>query len=162
MISSHSLFWLKSYEDLHGKIGSRLNFFVSLLTILWRNYLSWLEQSQNSMELWRFLPKNFLSFLEIDYIWIWYGWMEESNIFLATCMESVITTMYLMLVSWVVWFKLYLITNNSASVEVMLMAWWIVLTTEVLWTWIWAMDIATWFLMFGSNTTTAVLGSTNI
>ena len=52
--------------------------------------------------------------------------------------------------------------NNSASVEVVLMAWWIVLITEVSWTWIWVIDVTTWFLMLASNTTIVVLGFANI
>ena len=48
-ISSHLVFQLNCYEDLHGKIGMRLN---SLSTMLCKNHLSWLGHSQNSMELW--------------------------------------------------------------------------------------------------------------
>jgi len=40
LISLHLLFQLKSYKDLYRKIGRSLNFFVSLLTISYRNYLS--------------------------------------------------------------------------------------------------------------------------
>ena len=32
-------FLLKSQEDLHGKMGVRSSFFVSLSTILWRDHL---------------------------------------------------------------------------------------------------------------------------
>ena len=40
LISLHLLFQLKSHKDLYRKIGRSLNFFVSLLTISYKNYLS--------------------------------------------------------------------------------------------------------------------------
>jgi len=50
-IVSHLLFLLKSYKDLHKKLGTRLNFFIFLSTVLWSVHLQQLGQSQNSMEL---------------------------------------------------------------------------------------------------------------
>jgi len=55
------IFLLKSQEDLHRKMGVRSNFFVSLSTILWRDHLQLLGQSQNSMELLLFCSKESLS-----------------------------------------------------------------------------------------------------
>jgi len=76
VILSHSFFWLKSHEDLQENKGDRLNLLVSLSTISWSDYLSWLGQSQNSRELWQFLLKNSLISLEIAEVWIWY-WLIE-------------------------------------------------------------------------------------
>ena len=49
MMLSHSSFLLKSYDDLDGDIGIRLNFFMSLSTDTWRGHLVLLGQSQNLM-----------------------------------------------------------------------------------------------------------------
>ena len=76
VILSHLFFWLKSHEDLQENRGDRLNLLVSLSTISWSDYLSWLGQSQNSRELWQFLLKNSLISLEIAEVWIWY-WLIE-------------------------------------------------------------------------------------
>ena len=57
----HLFFLLKSHKDLHGKIGVRLNFFVSLSTIAWKPQLLWLRHSQNSMRLLLLCSKNSLS-----------------------------------------------------------------------------------------------------
>ena len=67
----HSFFLLKPQEDLHGKMGVRSSFFVSLSTILWRDHLQLLGQSQNSMELLLFCSKESLSSQKIANEWIW-------------------------------------------------------------------------------------------
>ena len=58
-------FLLKSQENLHGKIGVRSNFFVSLLTVKYKPYLQWLGQSQNLIELLIPFLKNSLSLQEM-------------------------------------------------------------------------------------------------
>ena len=67
----HLFFLSKFYEDLQGNMGTRSNFFVSLLTKLWRVQFLRLGQSQNSMELSWPLLKNSLSSLEMNNNWIW-------------------------------------------------------------------------------------------
>ena len=120
MISSHSFFWLKSYKDLHGRSSNRLNLLISLSTISWSNHLSWLGQSQKLIELWWLLSRNSLISLEMTEVWTWYRWINESKIFSATCMESVMIMMCSILDSWIAWFNPHLIVNNLASVDVML------------------------------------------
>ena len=55
----------------------------------------------------------------------------------------------------------YLIAKSSDSIEVTSIAWWIVLMTRLLWVWICAIEVATWFFMLASNTMIAVLESKN-
>ena len=82
-IELHSDFLQKSQEDLHGHEGIDTKFLVSLLTIWWSAHWCLLEQSQNSIQFRVSLEKNSLSSEEIATECIWYGWVEESNIFLA-------------------------------------------------------------------------------
>ena len=58
-------FLLKSQDNLQGKIGVKLNCFISLLIAVWRPQLQQLGQSQSLMELLLLCLKNFLSSQEI-------------------------------------------------------------------------------------------------
>jgi len=60
-------------------------------------------------------------------------------------------------VTWTTWLIPHLIANNSALVDMMLMAWWIVLAIMFCLKWMWAIDIATLFLTLVSDITTTVL-----
>jgi len=62
---SYSCFLSKSHDVLYGSSSMRLNFFVSLSTSVWRDYLLSLGQSQNSMESNSCLLKNNKRFLKI-------------------------------------------------------------------------------------------------
>ena len=81
------------------------------------------------------------------------GCTEESKILLAVWMESVMTTILLMLGIYVAWFILHLIAKSSTSVVVMFTAWWTVLMTEQSCIWIWVIKVVTWFFMLASSTT---------
>ena len=81
MMLLHSFFLLKSYNDLLGYKRIRLNFFVSLSTIIYRCHLS-LGQSQNSMVLSMYLLKNALDSLDITINYYQYGCVEELKFFL--------------------------------------------------------------------------------
>ena len=59
----------------------------------------------------------------------------------------------------VAWLIPHLIADNSASIEVMLTAWWSVLITGLLWTWTCKIDVATWFLILASDTMSAIVES---
>ena len=128
-ILSHSFFLSNFHKDLQGKIRTRSKFFISLLTIVWRVCLSWLGQFQNLIKLLWSLLKNFLSSSDITVDWIWYKWTNESKIHFAAYKESVMMIMWFILSNWVAWLIPHLIANSSASVEIMLTAWWIVLIT---------------------------------
>ena len=135
-ISSHLLFLLNSYKDLHGNMGTKSKFFISLLTISCKNYLFRLKHFQSLMELWWSLLKKSLSFWKIAEVWTWYEWIEESKILLAICIKSVIITMQFMLSNWIAWFMLHLIVKSSVSLEVILIVWWRVLMMDLSWTYI--------------------------
>jgi len=49
--------------------------------------------------------------------------------------------------------------NNSASVDVTFIVWWMVLMTGELYMCTWAIEVTTWFLMLASDMTMTVLGS---
>ena len=68
----------------------------------------------------------------------------------------------LMFDNWIAWLIPYLIAKNYASVEVILITWWRVLMIGLLWMWIWAIKVTTWFLILTSKTTTAILESVDI
>ena len=51
----------------------------------------------------------------------------------------------------VAWLIPYLRANSSTSMLVTLTTWWIVLISGLLWVWIWAIDVATLFLMLTSD-----------
>jgi len=48
---------------------------------------------------------------------------------------------------------LHLMVKSSASVEVTLVVWWIVLMIGLLWTWIYAIEVATLYLILASEMT---------
>ena len=91
--------------------------------------------------------------MEIAAEWIWYGWVEESKIFLVIWKESVMTTIYLTLGSVTAWLMLYQIVKSLASAVVILIALYKVLTTGLSKEWMCEMEVVTWFLMLVSNTT---------
>ena len=66
-----------------------------------------------------------------------------------------------MLANWVAWLMPHLIVKSLAFVEVMLTVWWRVLITRLLWIWMWATEVATWFLMLVSDITIAIFESAN-
>ena len=154
-------FLLKSQDNLQGKIGVKLNCFISLLIAVWRPQLQQLGQSQSLMELLLLCLKNFLSSQEIVAELAWYGWGKESKILLAAWIESVIKMMWLMLNCWVAWFIPYCKVKISTSVEVILTAWWIILMTGLLYVWTCAIEVVTLFLMLASKTTMVVYESDN-
>ena len=131
-IDSHSDFLQKYQENLHGNNRMDTMFLVSLSTIWWRTHCCLLEQSQNSIWFWESLEKNSLSFLEIATKWIWYGWVEESKIFLAIWRESVMTTICLILRLVTAWLILHQIAKSSALAVVILIALYNVLMTGLL------------------------------
>ena len=49
------------------------------------------------------------------------------------------------------WLILHLMAKSSASIEVTLIMWWIVLMIGLLWTWIYAIEVAILFLMLASE-----------
>ena len=59
----------------------------------------------------------------------------------------------------VAWMMPHLIAKSSASIDVTLTTWCIVFMTGLLWLWMWDIDVATWFLMLASDTTTTDWGS---
>jgi len=61
------------------------------------------------------------------------------------------------LVTWTAWFILYLIANNSASVDMTLAAWWMVFAIIFGSKWIWAIDVVVLFLILASGIKTIVL-----
>ena len=67
---SYFHFLLKSYNDLHGKIGIELKLLKSLSTSACSGYCCLLGQFQNLMQLWTFFKKNFLSSCKIATKWI--------------------------------------------------------------------------------------------
>jgi len=158
-IELHSHFLQKSQDDLLGRMGEKLNFLVSLSTKKCGVNFCLLGQSQKSMWLLLSFLKKSLSSQEIAVEWIWYEYIDESKIFLATCKESVTTTMCLMLGILLAWLILHLIAKSSASVEVMLTAWWIVLMIGLLYEWMCDMEIMTLFLMLVFKITVTEWGS---
>ena len=94
IMSSLSVFLLKSHEFLHGNSGVRLKDLVSLLTLLWRTHLRWLGHSQNSMELSSLLLKKSQRSKRIVADMVWNGWLEGSKILRAVWMESVMTMIF--------------------------------------------------------------------
>ena len=68
----HSCFLSKSYDVLYESSSVRLNFFVFLSTIMWRNHLLSLGQFQNSIEFNDCLLKSNQRFLEIAINYCWY------------------------------------------------------------------------------------------
>ena len=120
IISSLSFFLLKYHEFLHRNSGIRLKDLVSLSTLSWRTHLRQLGYSQNSMELLLLLLKKSWRSERIVADMVWDGWLEESKIFWAMWMESVMTTIFEILLKWIDWLMPHLIANNLASVLVTL------------------------------------------
>ena len=152
MIELHSSFSLKSHDNLHGKIGLILNCLVSLSTAEWRGHLVLLGQFQKVIELLELLLKKALRSWEIAMDCSWYGWEDESKMYLVAWMASVMTMIHSMLGTCTAWFIPHLIENSSASVEVTLTAWWIALAKKhvimKLWhySWCWHRKWWEWYL----------------
>ena len=90
--SSLSDFLQNSQEVLLGKKGVTTNDLESLSTLRWSFHLSLLGHSQNSIELELLAVKKVRRLLRIAAKWTWRGCNPRSKIFLATWMESVMTT----------------------------------------------------------------------
>lgn len=74
---------------------------------------------------------------------MWYKCDEESKILLVVWIESIMMNIQLILRRQVAWFILHLITNNLASVDEILAAWYIVLITRLLYEWTYDINMAT-------------------
>ena len=129
----HLFFLLKFYNNLHRKVGKRLNFFISLLTMSWRCHFWLLGQSQNSMRLLLPFLRNSLSSCEIEADCVWYRYDDELKIPLAVWMKSVIMKIQFTLGRQVAWLILHLIVKSSALVDVTFTTWHIVLMTRLSW-----------------------------
>jgi len=147
---------LKFHDNLHRKISLRLYVFVSLSTTKWWIYLVLLGQFQNSMEL-LFFSKNILRSWAMVIDWSWYGWDNKSNMYLTEWIASVITMIHDASVTWTAWLILHLIANNFASVNMTLIAWWMVFAMIFGFGWIWARDVVILFLILVSDITTIIL-----
>ena len=143
----HSLFLLKSYKSLPGSNGIWQRSLVSLSTALKRGQSQWLEYSQNLIELFILAMKNFSSSLEIAANCNWYRWVIESKIFFTAWIESVMTMIFEIPSKLTAWLMPHLMANSSALVEVTLVVWWIVLIMGLSWTWIYAIEVVTLFLI---------------
>ena len=137
-MSSLSHFLLKSHEFLYGRRGIRLNILVSLSTSLWRRHLRRLGHSQNSMELLMWWLKKLRRSDRIAADWTRKGWTEGLKILLTAWIESVMTMILEILLMCIAWLIPHLMVNSSASVLVILIAWWIVLISGLSWVCIWA------------------------
>ena len=140
---SLSNFLLKSQEYLFSNKGARLKDLVSESTALWRCQLLLLGHSQNSIVFVSLRLKNSLSSDSIRVDCFWRECEKGSKIFLATWMESVTIMILDVSCERTAWLMPHLMAKNSASDEVMLTAWWRVLITGLLKTWMCAMDKAT-------------------
>jgi len=158
MMSSLLFFLLKSHEFLHGNSGIRLKDLVSLSTLSWRTHLRWLGHSQNLMELLSLLLKKSRRSERIAADVVWKGWLEESKIFQAMWMESVMMTIFEILSKQLDWLMPHLMANNLASVLITLTAWWIVFVKGLSAIWMCTMEVATLFLMLASEATRATKG----
>ena len=70
-----------------------------------------------------------------------------SNIFLAACIELVITTIFEISEDEVAWFIPHLIAKSLASIILKFTMWWSILTIGLSWIWTWVMEVATLFLI---------------
>jgi len=86
--------------------------------------------------------------------------MDESNIHWVIWIELVMMMIWKMSGNWIAWLILHLIVNSSASIEVMLIAWWRVFLIGFECEWMCTMEAMTLFLILilVSNTTMIVLG----
>ena len=90
MIESLSFFLLNFYDDLPDKTKIILRYFNFLSTERWRDHLLLLGQSQNEIELLKFLLKKPLRSLDMVIECNWYQWIDVSKICLAAEIVSVI------------------------------------------------------------------------
>jgi len=142
----HSDFLLKSYDHLQERSRMELNDLISLSMMLWRCHLLWLGHSQNLIVFsWLFEKKSW-SFLRTKLEWDWKGCNEGSKIFFAAWRESIITIILDILLVFVAWLILHLITKSSASILITFVAWCSILIIGLSWIWMWEMNIAILFL----------------
>jgi len=88
--------------------------------------------------------------------WIWDGWDEGSNIFLAMWMELVMTIILKIFFLKKAWLMLHLIANNLASEMVTNTMWWRVLMIGWFDICMCKIDVTILFLMLASIATIAV------
>ena len=124
---------------------------------LWRCQLLLLRHFQNLMTLLRWWLKNSLRSLKMKADCFWRGCNDGLKIFLAVWIKSVITIILEISYEWETWLISQRNAKNSTSIEVMLTVWWRVLTTGLLWTWIWAIEDVTLFLTLASVITRALV-----
>ena len=89
----------------------------------------------------------------------WYRWVNESKIYLIGWIALVIIIMFEASDTWIAWLILHLIVNNSASVIVKLMVWWIVLAIMLWPEQPYDMDITTLFFILAFKIKITVLKS---
>jgi len=142
-------------------MGKRLKAFESLLTTLCRFQLSQLGYSQNSIKLFWLLVKNWQKSLSMATAWTWKGCNDESNIFLTTWIELVMTMILETFSLLEAWLILHLIAKSSALVLMTKVVWWRVLISELLAICMCEMNVAMSFLMLTSITIIAVDGEVN-
>ena len=128
-----------------------------MLIALWRYQLLLLRHSQNLMMLSGWWLKNSPRSLKMKADCFWRGCDDELKIFLAVWIKSVMTIILEISCERETWLIPQHNTNNSTSIEVILTVWWRVLTTGLLWTWIWVIEDATLFLTLASVITRALV-----
>ena len=157
IMSLHSDFLLKSQKFLFGIKGVRLNDFVSISMTLWSFQLLLLGHSQNLIMFSWWWLKNSLRSLSIRVACFWSKCKDRSKIFFAAWIEFVMTMILDISCEQTAWMIPHLMTKNSASELVTLIVWWRVLTIGLLWTWIWAINTVTLFLMLVFIITSALV-----
>ena len=109
---------------------------MSVSMALWRCQLLLLRYSQDLIMFSGQQLKNSLRSLKMKADCFWRGWDDGSKIFLVAWIESEMTIILEISCKWEAWLIPQCNTKNSASIEVTLTVWWRVLTTGLLWTWI--------------------------
>ena len=160
--SSQSDFLQKSHDILIGRDGVTEKDLESLSMSWWNFHLSLLGHSQNSIMEEGLDEKRVRNSLRIAAMWTWYGWDLQSNIFFATWMESVMTTILSILSNTQAWLMPHLIANSSASVLVTKEAWWTVLIRGRLNKWMWDIDVAIVVATTRRNGTCSLLTSAKL
>ena len=161
MMLSHSDFLLNSQEFLTGKSRMRLNDLVSISTCWWGFHLLLLRHSQNLIMFSWWQLKKTLRLLRMRATCFWSRWDNGLNIFLTMWIELV--TIMILETYWrcVAWLIPHLMAKNSASVLVMLTAWWSVLIIGLLWTCTCMIEEAMLFLTLASVTMSVLDGVFN-
>ena len=84
--------------------------------------------------------------------------MDESKMCLAAWIASVTTMIFLALETCTAWLMLHLIKNNSASVEVTLVAWWSIFARILQPEWMCNIEVTMLFLILASAMTRTFSG----